>query len=80
MIALHVLLEIAAILLGKARGAQRQRVHVVSCRDIDIKLVEVVQMVTGVHQPFRIAKDGDLQPRILHHHPVELGKDDVEFC
>lgn len=80
MVALHVLLEIAAVLLGKARGAQRQRIHVVCRRDIDIKLIVVVQVVTSVHEPFWIAEDGNLQARILHDHAIEFGKDNVEFC
>ena len=61
MIGLHVLMEVPTILLLKVLCTRRKRIHIIGGWDKRIELIEIVKMLTVVHQPFWITKHGDFQ-------------------
>ena len=79
MIVLHVLMEVPAVFLLETSRTRRHRIHIISRGYADVVLIEVIQVSAGIHEPFRIAKHGDLYLGARHRHAVELGKSDVQL-
>ena len=79
VVVLHVLMEVPAILQLDTVRPWRQRVHIISRRYIHVKLIEVVQVLAIIHQPFRIAEHRYHDAWSIHYHTVQLGKGHVQL-
>ena len=53
---LHVAVEVPAVLLFQSLRRSRQGIIIEVRRDIGIVFIKVLQMGTGIHQPFGIAE------------------------
>ena len=75
----HVLMEIRTILLLETKRIRSQRRIVERRRYISIELIEIIQLMLRVHQPFGIAKKGNLHIGSRSLQAVELGSSHIEF-
>ena len=76
---LHLLLEPFPIIALYPLYRSRQGIIIKGGGDISVELVEILQIVLGVHQPLRITEERDGEVGGNGSQTVELGKSNIEF-